>query len=97
MTLEESASVTSVPQSRPMREQCEALTRKLQGHYQYYGVIGNLASLHRFYYEVVCLWRKWLSRRKRRGQLTWERYCGLLRVFVLPWPHAQASPHAVNP
>jgi RNA-directed DNA polymerase len=81
----------------PMREQCEALTRKLRGHYQYYGVIGNLASLHRFYYEVVCLWRKWLSRRKRRGQLTWERYCGLLRVFVLPWPHAQAYPHAVNP
>src|SRR5437762_2474730 len=82
---------------RPMREQYETLTRKLQGHYQSYGVIGNLASLHRFYYEVVCLWRKWLSRRKRRGQLTWERYFGLLRVFVLPWPHAQAYPHAVNP
>jgi group II intron reverse transcriptase/maturase len=82
---------------QPMREQCEALRRKLQGHYQYYGVIGNLPSLCRFYWEVVSLWRKWLSRRKRRGQLTWARYFGLLRVFALPWPHARASPSVANP
>lgn len=69
-----------------MWEQYEALARKLRGHYQYYGVIGNKSSLQRFYYEVVCLWRKWLSRRKRRGQCSWARFLGLLRVFVLPWP-----------
>jgi group II intron reverse transcriptase/maturase len=81
----------------PMREQHEMLTRKLRGHYQYYGVIGNLSSLQRFYYEVVCLWRKWLSRRKRRGQMAWSRYLGLLRIFVLPWPHARVSPNAASP
>ena len=52
----------------PLREQHQALTQKLRGHYQYYGVIGNLDSLKRFHYEVMCQWRKWLSRRKRRGQ-----------------------------
>lgn len=81
----------------PMRAQYEMLTRKLRGHYQYFGVIGNLSSLQRFYYEVVCLWRKWLSRRKRRGQITWSRFLGLLRIFVLPWPGARASPHAASP
>jgi len=70
----------------PIQEQYAILAQKLRGHYQYYGVIGNLPSLCRFQYEVVCVWRKWLSRRKRRGQLVWARFLGLLRTFVLPGP-----------
>ena len=81
----------------PVREQCEMLTRKLRGHYQYYGVLDNRSSLQRFYYEVVCQWRKWLSRRKRRGQLSWAGYLGLLRVFVLPKPLTQAFSGAARP
>jgi RNA-directed DNA polymerase len=79
---------------RPIAEQHATLAQKLRGHYQYYGVIGNLRCLQRFYYEVMCLWRKWLSRRKRRGQLPWTTYLGYLRVFVLPWP---VSPSAARP
>ena len=79
---------------RPLREQFQTLAQKLRGHYQYYGVIGNLRSLQRFHYAVVCLWRKWLSRRHRRGQLPWSKYLGWLRVFVLPWP---VSPSAAKP
>src|SRR6266404_6591246 len=53
----------------PIAEQYRALARKLQGHFAYYGgVIGNIRCLHRFRYEVMRLWRKWLSRRRRRGQ-----------------------------
>jgi RNA-directed DNA polymerase len=81
----------------PLREQYEALTRKLRGHYQYYGVIGNLCCLQRFYYAVVCLWRKWLSRRQRRGQCPWSRFLGMLRIFVLPRPRAGVSPRAASP
>jgi hypothetical protein len=79
---------------RPMREQAQTLAQKLRGHDQYYGVIGNLRSLQRFHYAVVRLWRTWLSRRKRRGQLPWTTYLGLLRIFVLPWP---VSPSAATP
>ena len=60
----------------PLREQHRALIQKLRGHYQYYGVIGNLDSLKRFRYEVMCQWRKWLSRRKRRGQIPWQQFLG---------------------
>jgi hypothetical protein len=65
--------------------------------HQYYGVIDNLRSLQRFQYEVLCLWRKWLSRRKRRGQLSWSRFLTLLRIFVLPSPRAGVPPHAASP
>jgi RNA-directed DNA polymerase len=81
----------------PIREQYQALVAKLRGHYQYYGVIGNLPSLHRFYYAVVCLWQKWLSRRQRCGQMPWPQYLGLLRRLVLPWPRAPVPPCAASP
>jgi len=78
-------------------EQFQALSRKLWGHYQYYGVIGNARSLYRFRYEVMCLWRKWLLRRKRRGQQAWAWFLGLLRVFVLPIPESWVPPTRSEP
>src|SRR5262249_38450269 len=79
-------------------EQYQALARKLQGHFAYYGgVIGNTRCLHRFRHEVMRLWRKWLSRRKRCGQWTWARFNQLLRKLVLPWPRAGVPPCVVNP
>jgi RNA-directed DNA polymerase len=69
-------------------DQHRTLSQKLQGHYEYYGVIGNLRSLYHFQYEVMCLWRKWLLRRKRRGQQSWTWFLGVLRKFALPSPCA---------
>jgi RNA-directed DNA polymerase len=81
-----------------IREQYKALCLKLRGHFAYYGgVIGNIRCLQRFRYEVVRLWRKWLARRKRRGQFLWERLNGLLKVLQLPWPSAWMSPCAASP
>jgi RNA-directed DNA polymerase len=82
---------------RPIAEQHQSLWQKLRGHFAYYGVIGNLVCLHRFRYEVVRLWRKWLSRRKRRGQFPWTRLNALLKALPLPWPRAPASPCAASP
>jgi RNA-directed DNA polymerase len=79
-------------------EQHRALARKLQGHFAYYGgLIGNLRCLQRFRYEVMRLWRKWLSRRHRRGQWSWARLNQLLKVLVLPWPRGWVQPCVVNP
>ena len=47
----------------PLREQQAALSRKLRGHYAYYGITGNFLALHRFRYEMERLWHKWLGRR----------------------------------
>ena len=81
----------------PIREQYGALVPKLRGHFAYYGVIGNRDCLSRFRYEVARQWRKWLSRRHRRGQWSWARLNGLLRRFVLPWPSARGQPCAASP
>jgi RNA-directed DNA polymerase len=82
---------------RSIADQHQALWRKLRGHFTYYGVIGNLPALQRFRYELVRVWRKWLSRRHRRGLMNWARFSELLRHLPLPVPRAGAPPCAVNP
>jgi hypothetical protein len=70
----------------PVKEQSEALTRRLNGHYDYFGVNGNGRSLKRLRHRVHRAWKKWLSRRGQRKPLNWERFNGVLRRYPLPAP-----------
>jgi group II intron reverse transcriptase/maturase len=68
----------------PVQQQHAALTRRVQGHINYFGVNGNLASLQRLLWHVRGSWFKWLNRRSQRARLTWERFEALLEAFPLP-------------
>ena len=63
-----------------------ALTRKLNGHYNYYGVNGNLGALQRLRYVVLRAWRKWSNRRSQRARMNWKRFNELLKAHPLPVP-----------
>jgi group II intron reverse transcriptase/maturase len=65
-------------------EQRQALSRKLRGHYAYYGITGNAPALIRYLREAKRLWRKWLSRRSRKARLSWEQFNRLLERHPLP-------------
>jgi hypothetical protein len=67
-----------------IREQWEALTAKLRGHYAYYGITGNIASLSNFRYHVIRIWHKWLCRRSNKGRIPWERFGALEQRYPLP-------------
>ena len=70
---------------RAIKEQHSALSRKLKGHYTYYGITGNGLSLQKFKDEVGKVWRKWLARRSReRESMPWERFNRLIRHRPLP-------------
>ena len=69
---------------KSLPEQHAALSRRLRGHYAYYGITGNFPALARFLYEVYRRWRKWLGRRSRRARLSWERFSRLLKTYPLP-------------
>jgi hypothetical protein len=62
-----------------------SLTRKLRGHYNYFGVIGNLAGLYAVKQQVMKLLYKWLNRRSGRRSFTWERLNHYL-TFILCRP-----------
>jgi len=67
-------------------EQRALLSRKLTGHYAYYGLTGNYAALAAFHRGVVCRWRRWLARRSQNGQMPWWRFWQLLQLYPLPTP-----------
>jgi group II intron reverse transcriptase/maturase len=67
-----------------LREQQQALTRKLRGHYAYYGITFNLEALIAFRFQVIRIWRKWLARRSQRAYLSWVKFRALLERFPLP-------------
>jgi hypothetical protein len=76
---------------RPIAEQHRTLSQKLRGHFAYYGITGNSFGLSRFHHAVTGIWRKWLSRRRRRGFLSWPDYHRLLGRYPLPPPIAVHS------
>ncbi len=80
----------------PLGEQQRALTRKLQGHYAYYGITGNARCLNSFFYEVQRAWHKWLSRRSRGQPMVWERFNRILQRYPLPTPRIVHSCYAAN-
>src|SRR5262245_10505819 len=69
-----------------MSQQHTTLSQKLRGHFAYYGITGNADALNRFHRGVIGLWRKWLGRRARDGEVTWERMYRLLERYPLPPP-----------
>jgi group II intron reverse transcriptase/maturase len=71
----------------PVKEQHATLKRRLVGHFNYFGVNGNVRSLQKLANEAARVWCKWLSRRSQRASLSWDDFRErILRVFPLPRP-----------
>ena len=70
----------------PIKDQHAALYRRLQGHFNYFGVSGNYHSLKLLVEATKRSWYKWLCRRSQRQRLTWERFIEMLSWWPLPRP-----------
>jgi hypothetical protein len=68
----------------PIAIQHQTLKQKLQGHHGYYGITGNLSSLQEFLEGAKEIWKRWLSRRRRAGELTRPEFLRLGRRYRLP-------------
>jgi RNA-directed DNA polymerase len=71
------------------------LKAKLEGHYRYYGVSGNIRSLRKFHWRVSELTFKWLNRRSQRKSYTYDRYNRHLRP-TLPLPRIYYNLYAFS-
>lgn len=72
----------------PRLEQHHTLSQKLVGHFAYYGITGNSVALSRFRYLATHVWRRWLSRQRRDGEVAWEEFRRFLGRHPLPPPVA---------
>jgi group II intron reverse transcriptase/maturase len=69
---------------RPIREQHQRLCQKVNGHFAYFGVRGNLKALRAFRFRVERWWVKGLCRRSQRHRLPWDKAARLLELLPLP-------------
>lgn len=68
----------------PIDQQAKMLGRKLQGHFNYYGIRGNSAAIGAYRYFARRLWWKWLGRRSQKARMTWDAFARLERRNPLP-------------
>jgi group II intron reverse transcriptase/maturase len=70
----------------PVRIQQTTLSRKVRGHYAYFGIVGNGNALRRFSRAVYRVWRAWLNRRSQKARVTWKRMRSIWARYPLPLP-----------
>lgn len=76
---------------QPVKEQRAALARRIEGHFNYFGVNGNFDSLRVLVRMAERAWHKWLGRRGQRKPLNWERFKDVLRKNPLPRPRVRVQ------
>jgi group II intron reverse transcriptase/maturase len=81
----------------PAKEWWPILAAKLRGHYQYYGVSGNMPSLKRFHRVALRLALKWLNRRSQRRSFNWAGFNRYLQHYPLPKPRIVHNLYTLSP
>jgi group II intron reverse transcriptase/maturase len=81
----------------PVKEWWPILASKLRGHYQYYGVSGNMPSLQRFHRLALRLALKWLNRRSQRRSFSWAGFDTYLKHYPLPKPRIVHNLYTLSP
>ncbi len=87
----------SVRNTAKAKEWWPTLAAKLRGHYQYYGVSGNMRSIRRFYFVTLRLTLKWLNRRSQRRSFNWEGFNEYLKRYPIPSPHITHNLFTLSP
>ena len=68
------------------------LNAKLRGYFNYYGVVGNYASLNQFFWQAMRILFKWLNRRSQRRSFNWQGFQELLKHFRVEQPRIVGRP-----
>ena len=66
----------------PLAELCKSLNRKLEGHYNYYGINGNFKSLVKFYKYINYILYKWLNLRDQKGKMRYEHFLRIWKYYI---------------
>jgi len=82
---------------KKVKEWWPTLRAKLRGHFQYYGVSGNMPALKRFYGNTLRMAFKWLNRRSQRRSFSWARFRKYLEHYALPLPHITHNLYTLSP
>ena len=80
-----------------LKDWWKVLRMKLVGHYNYFGISGNMRCLRQFYYEASKLTYKWINRRSQKKSMTFEKYLRYLDWAPLPQPRIYHDMYTLSP
>ena len=81
----------------PLADWWKVLRMKLIGHYNYFGISGNIRCLRQFYRQVSRLTFKWINRRSQKRSMTFEKYLRYLDWNPLPQPRIYHDMYTLSP
>lgn len=81
----------------PLKELMPRLRVKLLGHFRYYGVTDNYASLSEFSYHVRRGLFWWCNRRSQGKHYEWGRFNMMLKNYKYPQPKIYVSIYDIKP
>jgi hypothetical protein len=70
----------------PIKDQAKKINEMLRGHYNYYGMGGNLDSMIKVYQAIIKYWKKILSKRCWKGYIRWKVFNRILKWFPIMRP-----------
>lgn len=86
----------SVRNQMSLKEWWPVLRSKLRGHFQYYGVSGNMRELHAYYGQAIRLTYKWVNRRSQKKSYSWPSFKKYLDWNPLPTPRIYHNLYAFS-
>ena len=81
--------------NKPLEEILETAKKKLNGHFNYYGITDNFHSIRKFRWIVMGYLFKYLNRRSQRKSFTWSEFERLLEIMNMPKANIRASIYAI--
>ena len=69
-----------------LRRIFKLLNAKLRGYYNYYGVIGNFASLQEFFRQAMRILYKWLNRRSQKRSFCYSIFNQIVKFYHIEKP-----------
>lgn len=89
--------IRGIRNAKKLKEWWPVLRAKLRGHYQYYGISGNMRSMERFYRTTMCMTLKWLNRRSQHKSFNRERFKEYVGCYPLPKPSIVYNLYTLSP
>ncbi len=71
---------------KSLKEQALSFNLFLRGHYAYYGLGGNQASLHKIHRHAEKWWHRALNKRCWKGKLDWDKFQKIKTSYPLQRP-----------
>jgi len=69
-----------------LRKIFKLLNAKLRGYYNYYGIIGNFASLQKFFFQAMRILYKWLNRRSQKRSFCYNIFNQITEFYKIEKP-----------